>query len=94
MLHLESDSLMLVRIIQGKVRCPCQLLELQQYNRYCEVGSHYYREANKQADRLSNVGVEARCTMIYEDYNALPRLVRGDITLDVFGFPSFRRCHR
>ena len=45
-------------------------------------------------DRLSNAGVEAGCTAIYEAYSELPRLVRGDITLDASGFPNFRRCRR
>ncbi|XP_071912409.1 uncharacterized protein [Coffea arabica] len=79
-LHLESNSLVLVRIIQGTVRCPWrlqrELLELQQYRRYFEAVSHCFLEANKLADRLSNVGVEARCTTIYEAYNALPRYLR------------------
>ena len=95
-LHLESDSLVLVRIIQGKVQCQWQLqrelLDLQQYRRYFEAVSHCYREANKPADRLSIVGVEARYIAIYETYNVLPRLVRGDISLDAFGFPNFRKC--
>ncbi|XP_027122034.2 uncharacterized protein [Coffea arabica] len=97
-LHLESDSMVLVRIIQGKVRCPWrlqkELRELQQYGRHFDAVSHCYRETNKPADRLSNAGVEDGHTIIYEGYSALPRLVRGDITLDVYGFPSFRRCWR
>ena len=96
--RLETNSLVLVRIIQETVRCPWrlqrELLELQQYRRYFKAVLHCFREANKSADRLSNVGVEARCTTIYEAYNALLRLVRGDITLDASGFPSFRRYRR
>ena len=97
-LHLESDSLVLGRITQGKVQCPWQLqrelLNLQQYRQYFEAVSHCFQEANKSADRLSNIGVEIKCTAIYETYNALPRLVRGDISLDASGFPNFHRCRR
>ncbi|XP_027171745.1 uncharacterized protein LOC113771356 [Coffea eugenioides] len=94
-LHLESDSLVLVRIIQGKVRCPWrlqrELLDLQQYRRYFDAVSHCFREANRPVDKLANVGMEARGTAIYDAYTALPRLVRGDISLDASGFPNFHR---
>nr|XP_027109396.1 uncharacterized protein LOC113729280 [Coffea arabica] len=45
-LHLESDSLVLARIIQGKVRCPWQLQrelqDLLQYERYFEAVTHCF----------------------------------------------------
>ena len=69
-----------------------ELQDLLQYRRYFEAVSHCFREANKPADKLSAVGVEARCTAIYEAYIELPRMVRGDITLDTSGFPNFPRC--
>ena len=50
---------------------------------------HCFREANKPADRLSNVGVDSEVTLTYESFSELPRLVRGDITLDRLGFRAF-----
>ena len=59
--------------------------------RFIRKISHCFREANKPADRLSNVGVDSGITSTYEAFGELPRLVRGDLTLDWLGLPGVRR---
>ena len=63
---------------------------LQYSHHYREI-SHCFREANKPADRLSKVGADSGETFVYDAFLALPCMVRGDITLDRWGCPSFRR---
>ena len=54
---------------------------------------HCYREANKVADRLANVGASTRnrTMSIYDQFSAIPRLARGKICIDRLGMPSIRR---
>ena len=65
-LHLESDSLVLVQVIQGKARCPWRLRgdlqELLKDRRFFREVSHCFQEANKPADRLVNIGVDSGIT--------------------------------
>lgn len=67
------------------------LQELMEARRYIREISHYFREANKPADRLANVGVDSGINSTYGLFSDLPHLVRGDITLDRLGIPSLRR---
>ena len=55
--------------------------------------SHCYREANRVADRLANVGVTRQIQSIitYENFDELPALARGEIRCDRIGIPSIRR---
>ena len=93
--HLESDSLVLVQIIQGRVKCPWvvqrDVQELLRYSRHYKEISNCLREANKPADRLSKLGADSGESVVYDSFVDLPRLVRGDVTLDRWGCPSFRR---
>ncbi|XP_071909537.1 uncharacterized protein [Coffea arabica] len=54
--------------------------------------SHYFREANKIADALANVGVAHphQDVQLYEHWSDWPRLARGGVSLDSMGVPSFR----
>ncbi|XP_071940080.1 uncharacterized protein [Coffea arabica] len=94
-LHLESDSLVLVQIIQGKARCPWRLQgdlqDLLKVSGFVRKVSHCFREANKLADRLANVGADSGQTLTYHSLSDLPSLVRGDVSLDQLGVPSLRR---
>ena len=94
-LHLESNSLILVQIIQGKARCPWRLQgdlqDLQKVSRCVRKVSHCFREANKPVDRLANVGEDSGLTLTYHSFRELPSLVRGDVSLDQLGVPSLRR---
>ena len=97
-LHIESDSLGLVQIIQGTVQCAWRLRrdlqDLLEDRRCFREVSHCFREANKPADRLANIGVDSSSSSTYESFCDLPALVRGDLTLDRVGLPSFRRVRR
>ena len=63
-MHIEADSLVLVKMIQGYYSCPWRLQsnleELLKYKHHFRVITHCYREANKPADRLANTCVEFR----------------------------------
>ena len=55
--------------------------------------SHYYREANRVADILANVGVShpQQGCVIYDNISVLPRLARGEVRLDKLSMTSVRR---
>ena len=53
--------------------------------------SHCFREANRPADRLANVCVDAGFNSTYVSFSELPCLVRGDVNLDRLGVPNIRR---
>lgn len=95
-LHLESDSMMLIRVLNGETECPWNLLrgldELEQHKGSFRSIRHCYREANMVADGLSRVGVQDRVDKIYDEERDLPRLVRGHLRLDKVGMPNLRRC--
>ena len=49
-----------------------------------------FREANKPADRLANVGPHLQVDCTFDGFAMLPLMVCGDVILDRLGFPSFR----
>nr|XP_027082465.1 uncharacterized protein LOC113704792 [Coffea arabica] len=83
------------KIIQGKTRCPWRLRgnlqDLLKVKRFVREVSHCFREANKPADRLANIGADSGKTLTYGSLRDLPRLVRGDFAFDQMGVPSLRR---
>ncbi|XP_060202495.1 uncharacterized protein LOC132630930 [Lycium barbarum] len=92
---IEVDSLLLVRAIQGKTKVPWNipqivkwiqgLLELHQIQiRHC------FREANQAADKLAQISHSHIHAIVYNEYQALPRQVRGIINMDRWGLPSIR----
>ena len=94
-LHLELDSLTLVRIILGDHACPwrlqVQLDDLPRFQSLFQSVTHCYREANKPSDRLAKMGANRGNDTLSESFGALPPLVRDDIRMDRLGFPNFRR---
>ncbi|CDP12391.1 unnamed protein product [Coffea canephora] len=94
-LHLESNALVLVQIVQGRARCPWSLQrdlqELLQARSFFKEVSHCFRDANKP-DRLSNVGVDSgvlqcmSCFVICLDRSALCLLIRLDKPIGTFRF--------
>ncbi|XP_027171657.1 uncharacterized protein LOC113771254 [Coffea eugenioides] len=78
-IHLEVDSLSLVRIISGAQACPWHLqLELDDLLRYQSLFrsiTHCYREANKLADRLAKLGAERGADSLFQSFAVLPPLV-------------------
>nr|XP_027109431.1 uncharacterized protein LOC113729321 [Coffea arabica] len=82
-LYVQSDSLVLVGILQHRIQCPWQIRrEIRQIWQFVEDPdrfSHCYREANTVVDVLSNVSVShpEQQVKIYETFNTLPRMARG-----------------
>ncbi|XP_071940464.1 uncharacterized protein [Coffea arabica] len=93
---IQSDLLLLVGILQRRVQCPWHIRrEVEQVWQLVGVSRfvHCYREANKVADILSNMGVShphelVRCYSTAQD---LPTLARGEAQLNRLGVPSVRR---
>ena len=65
--------------------------DLLDVRRFIREISHCFQEANRPVDRISNVGVDSGVNLTYGSVSELPRLVRGDITLDRLGLSSFHR---
>ncbi|XP_071912305.1 uncharacterized protein [Coffea arabica] len=86
-LHIESDSLGLVQIIQGIVQCPWRLRrdlqDLLEDRRCFREVSHCFSEANKPADRLANIGVDSgsSCLAYAHEFQSIfeIEIVRGVI---------------
>ena len=94
---VETDSLMLERILLKRCLCPWAIsVEVGKIGLLlggsCQV-THCFREANKVADILANVGAaHSQCGVcVYDGVEELPKLARGAYRLDRSGFPSFRR---
>ncbi|XP_027118404.1 uncharacterized protein [Coffea arabica] len=94
-LHVESDSFVLVQILQGTHGCPWRLQrvvdELLSVKPHFHEITHCCKEANKSADYLANLGANTEQDGVFDDFRALPVTVRGEITMDRLGFPNFRR---
>ena len=97
-LIIESDSMMLVRILLEKCRCPWsvrgEVEQILQTARGCAKFTHCYWEANKEADVLSNEGcaIPDRWVCIYERIAELLSVAKGAYRLDKLAFRDFRRC--
>ena len=76
---IQVDSLVLVGILQRRLQCPWVIRrEVDQiWGMITDVArfSHCYREANRVADSLANVGASShnRNVTIYDEFNAIPR---------------------
>lgn len=95
---VETNSQALVKMIQGDIACPWRLQrdleELVWYKgHFCSI-THCYREANKLADRLANVGADLGKNCLFDPFEALPSMVCGEVRLDRSGFLVFRRKAR
>ena len=55
--------------------------------------SHCFREANRVADILANVGIyhQQHACIVYEHINSFPKLARGESRLDRLGMSAIRR---
>ena len=99
-LYVQSDSLLLVGILQNRIQCPWkirrEIRQIWQLVKDPDRFSHCYREANKVADALSNVGVfhPEHQVKLYEAFNSFPTMARGAIRLDRLGMPSIRKSKR
>ena len=85
-LHVKSDSLGLVRILQGSQSCPWRLQwevdELLSYKPYFREIMHCIREANKPADCLANLGADLEQESVFNIHSELPTNARGEIAMD------------
>ena len=94
---VQSDSLVLIGIIQRRTQCPWKIRRY--VNQIWQLlddpprFTHCYREANTVADALSNVGISHpdKQIEIYDTFSTFPRLARGAIRLDRIGIPSIRK---
>ncbi|XP_071928018.1 uncharacterized protein [Coffea arabica] len=94
---VQSDSLVLIGIIQRRTQCPWKIRRY--VNQIWQLlddpprFTHCYREANTVADALSNVGISHpdKQIEVYDTFSKFPRLARGAIRLDRIGIPSIRK---
>ena len=99
-LSVQSDSLVLVGILQRRFQCPWhnrkEMWKIWHLVEDPVRFSHCYREANKVADTLANVGIThpEQQVKIYEYFHMLPRQARGEVRLDRIGMPSVRKVRR
>ncbi|XP_071902759.1 uncharacterized protein [Coffea arabica] len=99
-LYVQSDSLILVGILQNRLQCPWkirrEIRQIWQLVKDPDRFSHCYREANKVADALSNVGVlhPEHQIKFYEAFSSFPTMARGALRLDRLGMPSIRKSRR
>ncbi|XP_071921377.1 uncharacterized protein [Coffea arabica] len=93
---VQSDSKLLIDILQRRCLCPWSVRrEVVQIWHLVEgvQFEHCYREANKVADILSNVGVSHPQDQlrVYSAEQALPLVAQGECRLNRLGVPSVRR---
>ena len=99
-LCVQSDSLVLIGILQHRIQCPWKIRrdirQIWQFVKDPHRFSHCYREANTVANALSNVGVShpEHQVKLYESFNTFPTMARGAIRLDRLGMPSIRKIKR
>lgn len=93
--HVEADSFILVRILNGQYKAPWkvqrEINEILVYKSHFASISHCYREANQPADFLSNFGLQVNSDVIFNSFQELPRPVRGCINIDRYALPSIRK---
>ena len=96
MVQVQSDSLVLIGILQRRFQCPWQIrkevFQIWQLAEGPEQFSHCFREANKVVDILANEGLLQPLDPIrvYDQPSRLPQLARGAVRLDKLGLPSLR----
>nr|XP_027101811.1 uncharacterized protein LOC113722787 [Coffea arabica] len=99
-LYIQSDSLVLIGILQKRIHCPWkirrEIRHIWQFVEDPDRFSHCYREANTVADALSNVGVShpEHQLKLYDSFHMFPTMARGAIRLDRLGMPSIRKIKR
>ncbi|KAL3514289.1 hypothetical protein ACH5RR_027006 [Cinchona calisaya] len=83
---IEVDSMMALNLITKKVKstwlldCLAQLIQ-QHLSIIDFIALHIFREGNKLADLLANIGCDEKCNRLYDSSN-LPFLARGVLRLD------------
>lgn len=92
--EVESDYLVLVRTINGRLQPPWSIsYELKQIrdlmkHTECSV-KHTFRESNIGADVLANLGFKEKKELFFDRWDAIPRVLRGIVKLDKCGCVTF-----
>lgn len=92
---IELDSLVLVQIIQGKVKSPWNIAYMirsifQLLGFFNYSVQHIFREGNQAADFLANVGCKSEKYFLFDNVN-IPKMLRGIVRIDSSGLPSLRK---
>ncbi|XP_071921779.1 uncharacterized protein [Coffea arabica] len=93
---VESDSLVLVRVLNDECKRPWSIDKELEHIRRASFSTlkvqHCFREANRIADILAKEGCNKSMDeiSIFGRTEDLPRLVRGEYRLDRMSYPSFR----
>lgn len=84
--QLESDSLILVQILNGIKFCPWSLLytyeEICKFRQHFLIVSYYYKQDNKLVDIFSNEGLNILDSQSFPNFAVLPKAVGGGVRLD------------
>ncbi|XP_060195226.1 uncharacterized protein LOC132624466 [Lycium barbarum] len=92
---VESDSLLIINILNGRLKPPWQIREIMsKIMRDTSHGEfvfiHIYREGNSTADMLANWGEDSKISSMFTEATSLPSKVRASMQLELDGFPNFR----
>ena len=92
--EVESDSLVLVQTINGRLQPPWsvsyelkQIWDLMKHTE-CSV-EHTFRESNMGASILANLGFKERKELFFDRWDVIPRVLRGIVKLDKCGCVIF-----
>ncbi|KAM7461730.1 hypothetical protein LguiA_029851 [Lonicera macranthoides] len=94
-IEVEVDSLILVQVVKQQIRVPwCIHFELKEIMHLLgQVNfqiSHIYRESNKCADFLANIGCKERVFLNFVEFESCPHYLKGLLKIDRAGLPSLR----
>ncbi|XP_060182117.1 uncharacterized protein LOC132611756 [Lycium barbarum] len=92
---VESDSLLIINILNGRLKLPWKIREIMsKIMRDTSHGEfvfiHIYREGNSTADMFANWGEDSKISFIFTEATSLPSKVRASMQLELDGFPNFR----
>ncbi|OIS98250.1 hypothetical protein A4A49_62368 [Nicotiana attenuata] len=92
---VESDSLLIINMINRKTKAHWQIIhELEQIWELTRTGDfqfkHIFREGNKIADQLANLGEVTKTHGIFNQAVPLPREVRASLKFKQEEIPNFR----
>ena len=92
--HVESDSLLLVRMFNDELGIPWWLMrdfeELLALWHHVRVMMRCFREANRYVVCLARVGINSGSNRVFESLDQLPLEVSSEVTLEPVGIPSIR----
>ena len=86
---------MLINMLMGKVSPPWAVIQEVRRMKHLisnmDIGmSHIYRESNRIADWLANMGCKDRKFKSFDRWDLLPHRVKGFLKIDRLGMPNIR----